>query len=541
MKTCIACKVEKDLSQFYASSSHADGLSKICKACQKERNSAKYSKNAQKYKARAKEQRQLKGKEAISAYNRDYRRRNRDKLVAYSREWRNTHTANRTEESKTRNKQRQRQRYRNDAEHRERVKAQSIQYKKLNPEKAKSQAKKWRAGNLQRSRGLGAAWMAAYRKSPQGQQYYKDYRKKNWARIKEQNAAYNAKRYGSADAVPDKYLYWLHKWQDNRCCYCNAELSEHNKHLDHIVPLSRGGQNAPHNVYLTCCACNCSKSSKLLGLEWTPKPQVNNSNPLTSSFYATALERALMTKGYQAMNNNGVVTVGSLRVFVLSTFWIAGRFQDSIAVDSLREQHPDALFFFDYECSRRLDAVINVIAAKAGLASSVGARALEIACPSLDEAKEFMSLWHIQGFLGGSWYLGLKDKQGNWRAMASFQSRENAVELARLAFKDHVVGGLSRLVSAFRSEIALPVFTYADPRLGSGRGYQAIGFEPIGETRESYHYVNGTGLYNRLQYSKENMAAKLDWFSETCTERENAIANGLWRVIGARQKRYLLK
>jgi 5-methylcytosine-specific restriction endonuclease McrA len=34
-------------------------------------------------------------------------------------------------------------------------------------------------------------------------------------------------------------------------------------HVDHVVPLSRGGSDGPENIVISCPRCNCSKSSKL--------------------------------------------------------------------------------------------------------------------------------------------------------------------------------------------------------------------------------------------------------------------------------------
>lgn len=51
-----------------------------------------------------------------------------------------------------------------------------------------------------------------------------------------------------------------------RCVYCGGKY----EHLDHIVPLSRGGEHSAHNLIASCAKCNLSKSNKILGEEWTP-------------------------------------------------------------------------------------------------------------------------------------------------------------------------------------------------------------------------------------------------------------------------------
>jgi len=61
--------------------------------------------------------------------------------------------------------------------------------------------------------------------------------------------------------------------QNNKCSVCKKEISfgiKNNFHVDHMIPLSRGGSNWPENLQLLCTSCNCSKNN-LLPLEWAEK------------------------------------------------------------------------------------------------------------------------------------------------------------------------------------------------------------------------------------------------------------------------------
>lgn len=108
------------------------------------------------------------------------------------------------------------------AEHRDHILEQRRRYRKANPDKARAYRRKRRA--LKKSQ-LGL-----------------------W----------------EDDAFIERQL-WL--YQRGRCYYCQAPISEpfqspRTFHLDHVIPLSRGGEHCVSNVVLACCACNLNKGTK---------------------------------------------------------------------------------------------------------------------------------------------------------------------------------------------------------------------------------------------------------------------------------------
>ena len=48
--------------------------------------------------------------------------------------------------------------------------------------------------------------------------------------------------------------------QEGKCFWCGEKLSDY--HVDHVVPLSKGGSNGPENIVVACPACNMAKGSK---------------------------------------------------------------------------------------------------------------------------------------------------------------------------------------------------------------------------------------------------------------------------------------
>lgn len=48
--------------------------------------------------------------------------------------------------------------------------------------------------------------------------------------------------------------------QDGLCFWCDFEVGEE-WHVDHLIPLSKGGSNGPENIVVSCPTCNMSKGS----------------------------------------------------------------------------------------------------------------------------------------------------------------------------------------------------------------------------------------------------------------------------------------
>ena len=78
------------------------------------------------------------------------------------------------------------------------------------------------------------------------------------------------------------------------CAYCSAP----SKHIDHIIPLSRGGLHDISNVIGACAECNQSKGDRLI-LEWVMNSDRFHTSQATHSYNAyhtthTAFQRPLL-------------------------------------------------------------------------------------------------------------------------------------------------------------------------------------------------------------------------------------------------------
>lgn len=54
-----------------------------------------------------------------------------------------------------------------------------------------------------------------------------------------------------------------HKRQNGRCYYCRCKVRWGEHHVDHVIPLSRGGSNDISNLVITCPSCNLKKHAKM--------------------------------------------------------------------------------------------------------------------------------------------------------------------------------------------------------------------------------------------------------------------------------------
>lgn len=63
--------------------------------------------------------------------------------------------------------------------------------------------------------------------------------------------------------LSSKDIRFLLKTWNGRCWWCNKKIRDGNFHLDHRIPLSRGGSNSLGNLCVSCPHCNLTKHNKL--------------------------------------------------------------------------------------------------------------------------------------------------------------------------------------------------------------------------------------------------------------------------------------
>ena len=77
------------------------------------------------------------------------------------------------------------------------------------------------------------------------------------------------------DLTPSKK--WKILKRDNyRCVTCGSNAADRKLHIDHIIPVSEGGDNNPSNLRVLCSYCNLGRNTDLKIREAQSKSKVTN-------------------------------------------------------------------------------------------------------------------------------------------------------------------------------------------------------------------------------------------------------------------------
>jgi len=159
-------------------------------------------------------------------------------------------------------------------EHRKKILKDTKRYKEENPEYYKEYIKKWRERNPEYgkvhhlvNRGKELEQVKKWREN--NLEYRKRYKKEYYET--EKGKATNQRNQCTRRAREKKIINTLtaQEWIDIlkrykfRCAYCDCEFTLFNRETrDHIIPISKNGDNIRENIVPACQSCNSKKNNK---------------------------------------------------------------------------------------------------------------------------------------------------------------------------------------------------------------------------------------------------------------------------------------
>ena len=198
-------------------------------------------------------------KEEKNAKNREYMvtyyAKNRAKVLDDSRQYYQNNKEKKSEYDKARREA-----------NKEKIAAYKKKYAEQNKDALKEKGKIFREQNKERiaagikrcktaNRAKYNAIMRRYIKTPKGSAGKAAVSEKRRA-VKKQATM------GDLKAIYD----WLQEWKqrESACCHwCKDSFNPSQCHVDHVIPLSKGGAHCLSNLVIACAKCNLSKGSKL--------------------------------------------------------------------------------------------------------------------------------------------------------------------------------------------------------------------------------------------------------------------------------------
>lgn len=239
MKICTKCQIPQPLENFGNNKNKKDEKDCQCKTCHKQYRednksiiSLRHKQWREDNKKRLKQYRE-ENKSVIALKKKQWQQENHEELALKHKQWRE--------------------------ENKEKISLQQKQYREENKEKTSLYQKQWREENKEVIALKAKQWHDENKEREILRR--KSYMKTPIGRIIQRNAKHKRR---TITKQGDVTTAQLRKLLDNatHCFYCNNPLTPNNVHIDHYVPLAKGGLHTITNLRVACKQCNTQKSDK---------------------------------------------------------------------------------------------------------------------------------------------------------------------------------------------------------------------------------------------------------------------------------------
>ena len=239
-KRCSKCGAVNPISGFSPQKDARDGLRASCRTCQDVAAKERYRKDPEKYRKASREwakahPEEVKRKAAL--YSNEHReqlnerrrelhaleyQQNREQILEKNRRWREANP--------------------------DKVAALNRLWRKNNPERAKANHLRYRDSHREQINARNAKWAAA---NPD----------KRTSCSAVRRARKNGNKVGDLAAI-NSFRKKVYSKLKIRCYWCREYVLRKDRHIDHIVPLAKGGPHAEWNLCCACGTCNDRKGAK---------------------------------------------------------------------------------------------------------------------------------------------------------------------------------------------------------------------------------------------------------------------------------------
>lgn len=167
---------------------------------------------------------------------------------------------------------------------------------------------------------------------------------------------------------------------------------------------------------------------------------------------------------------------------------------------------------------------------------------------------DFLNKTHLQGTVNSKHRYGLFYNDELIQVIGIGHSRfsQDKFELHRMCTKlfSRVTGGFSKLLKFAERDIKklyyidnFQLISFVDRAKFNGKGYEATGFERVGDVKPSYYYIHPNEFQhkNRMSFQKHKLTSLLENYDPNLSERENVLNNGYLCIYDCGNKKYKLE
>ena len=145
---------------------------------------------------------------------------------------------------------------------RERLREKDRQYSRDNREKRAAANRRYREENAEALREYEAKRSKTPKRRALSRRVNREWHANNPAKAKAKKARRRAAEATADGTITAADIRAQKKRQRGRCYWCSEKVGR-DFHVDHFVPLSKGGSNGPENVVIACPPCNLRKNNLL--------------------------------------------------------------------------------------------------------------------------------------------------------------------------------------------------------------------------------------------------------------------------------------